>query len=410
MGKDNTKIISYLVLFILVISLSGCVQYNRKISTSTNTSNEIVIGALLPLTGELSFSGRAAKAALELAAEDIEANGMKVRLVIEDTESNPSVALEKLQKLKKSGIIFVIGPDSSKELEAVKPYADEKGIILISHGSTAHSLAIAGDNVFRLLPDDTHQAEAMAALMWKDGIRIVVPVWRGDVWGDGLSEATKTRFENLGGTVPDGIRYEQGTDFSSELDTMSSKVSQAVNKYGKDKVAVHFIGFNEVVTLFTKAQNQSANSNTSSLSEVKWYGSDGTAFDDDLLNNAEAARFAAETNFSNPFCSIEIKDIEEMVKEREGTAHPFGIIAYDALWLATLTYIDSNKSADINVLKKTLIRTAASFSGATGSTEFNEAGDRKFASYDFWVIKEKHGLFTWERAAKYPFDSLTNQD
>src|SRR3989304_692674 len=113
--EQNAKIVTYLVLVILVISLSGCVQYNEKVQTSTNTSNETVIGALLPLTGELSYSGQAAKAVLELAAEDIEANGMKVRLVIEDTESNPAVALEKLNKFKGSGITLVIGPDSSKE-------------------------------------------------------------------------------------------------------------------------------------------------------------------------------------------------------------------------------------------------------------------------------------------------------
>lgn len=409
MGKEqNTKMLLWLVLVIFIVFLSGCVQYSKVIILPKNTSNEIptpsdvsnkiVIGALLPLTGELSFSGQAAKSVLDLAAEDLDANGMKVRLVIEDTETNPTIALEKLKKLKESGIILVIGPDSSTELEAVKPYADENGIILISYGSTAPSLAIAGDNVFRLLPDDTHQAEAMAALMRKDGIKAVVPVWRGDVWGDDLSKATKTRFENSGGTVLDGIRYDPKTDFSAELDTLSSRVNQAVNKYGTDKVAVHFIGLDEVVTLFAKAQN-------SSVPKVKWYGSDGTAFDDDLLNNQEAARFAAETSFSNPFYSIEVKDIEERVKGREGMAHALCIPAYDALWLATLTYVDSNKSTDINMLKKTLVQTAASFNGATGPTEFNEAGDRKFASYDFWAIKEKDGVFTWENVGKYPFES-----
>ncbi len=401
MGKEqNTKILLCFVLVILIVFLSGCLQYSRGVSfpkntakeipTPSNYSDKIVIGALLPLTGDLSSSGQAAKSVLELATEDLDTNGMKVNLVIEDTETNPTVALEKLKELKESGIILVVGPDSDAELEAVRPYADENGIILISYGSTAPSLATAGDNVFRMLPDDTHQAEAMAALMQKDGIKAVVPVWRGDVWGDEISKATKTRFESSGGIVLDGIRYDPKTDFSNELNTLSSKVNQAVNKYGKDKVAVHFIGLDEVVTLFAKAQN-------SSVPKVKWYGSDGTAFDDDLLNNQEAARFAVETNFTNPFYSMEVKDTEERVKDREGMPHALCIPAYDALWLATLTYVESNKSTDINMLKKTLIQTAASFSGVMGPTEFNEAGDRKFASYDFWAIKEKGGVFTWEK-------------
>ena len=150
------------------------------------------------------------------------------------------------------------------------------------------------------------------------------------MWGDGLAEATKNRFEILGGTVLDGVRYDPRTDFSTELDTLGSKVSQAVSKYGKNKVAVHFIGFNEVVTVFTRSQNNS-------ISEVKWYGSDGTAFNDDLLKNREASSFAVKTGFVNPFYSIEIKDTEERIKAREGAAHAFGIVAYDALWVATLT-------------------------------------------------------------------------
>lgn len=402
--KRNKKILLYAVLVILAVFLGGCIQNNREIPN--NTSNEIVVGALLPLTGDLSFSGEAAKGVLEIAVEDVNdylsetEPGMNVRLVIEDTETDPVVAVEKIKKLKEAGARFVIGTDSSAELEAVKPYADENGIILISHGSTAPSLAIAGDNVFRLLPDDTHQAEALATLMQEDGIKAVVPIWRGDVWGDGLHDATKTRFEALGGIVLGGVRYDPGTDFSSELETLSSNVSEAVSRYGSDEVAVHFIGFNEASTLFNKARNNQ-------VFNVKWYGSDGTAFDDDLLNNTEVARFAAETGFSTPFYSIEIKELEERVKERVGTAHVFGLVAYDALWLSTLAYIASNKSADINVLKKTLVRTTGSYMGATGSSVFNEAGDRKFASYDIWEIIEKDGVFSWERVSKYPSDSLS---
>jgi ABC-type branched-subunit amino acid transport system substrate-binding protein len=65
--------------------------------------------------------------------------------------------------------------------------------------------------------------------------------------------------------------------------------------------------------------------------------------------------------------------------------------------VSTLTYIASNKNTDINVLKKALVQTAASYNGATGLTAFNAAGDRKFASYDFWAIKEKNGVFEWAR-------------
>lgn len=402
MGKEN---ILYLIL--VIVFLSGCIDKTQQLNTGSetpvNATDEIIIGALLPLSGDLSFSGEAAKATLELALEDVstylaeEEPGITVRLIIEDTETNSTVALEKIKKLKQAGAIFVIGTDSSAELEAVKPYADANGLILISHGSTAHSLAIAGDNVFRLLPCDDNQADAITALMQKDGIKVVVPIWRGDVWGDGLHNAMKIRLEALGGMMYEGVRYKPETDFSAEAAALSSEVSKAVSTYGKDQVAVHYIGYNEAVVFFDRAKNNAA-------LKVRWYGSDGTALDSNLINYKEVARFAVETGFVTPFYSIEIKDLEERVKATYGTTHVFGLVAYDALWLSVLTYMASDKSTDVNVLKKTLVKTAGSYQGATGVTELNEAGDRRFATYDIWAIQEKNGTFNWERVDKYPFN------
>ena len=196
---------------------------------------EVIFGALLGRTGDARSLGESGEAALELAVEDINeyllSIGSKTRIsvIVEDTKTDPAVALEKLQRLTGKGIKVVIGPQSSAEVETVKAYADENGILLGSPSSVAPSLAIPGDNVFRLCPDATHQAEAIARLMWEDGVQVVIPLWRGDVWGDDLSEATKGCFEELGGTVVDGIRYSPTTeDFSTELGPLNSKVSQTI--------------------------------------------------------------------------------------------------------------------------------------------------------------------------------------
>lgn|GEM_PF-524246 len=393
MKKERTTGMLVCALFFIFL-LSGCIHPEQP--------NEVVVGALLPLSGNLSYSGQAAQVGLDAAVEDVNAyfadTGVKARLIIEDDESNPAVALAKIKKLKEMGVKFVIGPDSSAAVEAVRPYANENGIILISHGSTAASLSIPSDNVFRLLPDDTNQAEAMANLMLDDGVKEIVPVWRGDVWGDGLYEATKTRFEGPGGIVLDGVRYSPETDFSNELEPLRSKVDRAVSEYGRDRVAVYFLGFGEAGTFFKRVAN-------TSVSNVKWYGSDGTALDNNLINDREAARFAVKTRFSNPSFSIENKEkyrrLEEKAKARVGMSYLYAFTAYDALWLSTLTYIASNKSSDVNILKKTLVNTASSYDGATGLIMLNDAGDRKFASYDFWMINETNGTFAWERVANY---------
>ncbi|RLG10645.1 MAG: hypothetical protein DRN64_02600, partial [Thaumarchaeota archaeon] len=68
-------------------------------------SGEIPIGALLPLSGPLAAFGANDKVAIEIAVgevnellESVGAN-WKLKLYVEDTETNPSVALEKLTSL-----------------------------------------------------------------------------------------------------------------------------------------------------------------------------------------------------------------------------------------------------------------------------------------------------------------------
>ena len=47
----------------------------------------------------------------------------------------------------------------------IKPFADANNILVISQGSTASSLAIPNDNIFRFCPNDIREADAIVALM-----------------------------------------------------------------------------------------------------------------------------------------------------------------------------------------------------------------------------------------------------
>jgi|GEM_PF-110540 len=400
-----SKVNAVLIIVILVLAVFAAVGW----TWTATPQEEVKFGALLPLTGAWSSSGECSEAALEIAVEDINQHlsnsKITVSLVVEDTETDPEVALEKLKSLAGNGVRVVIGPQTSAEVAAVKPYAEENGILLLSQSSTAPSLAIPEDNLFRFCPDDTHQAEAVARLMWDEGVRVVIPLWRGDVWGDDLSEATKSSFEKLGGKVVDGVRYSPTTeDFGAELESLNSKVSQAIAQHGIDAVAVYFIAFGEVVPIFIQA----AQSN-SILSTVKWYGSDGTAQLKGLVNNAQAAQFAIRVVFPCPLYGEEAENekdelIRERIQEKIGRApDSYAVAAYDALWIATLAYLTSGTD-DSEALKKTLVQTAESFFGATGWAAFNEAGDRTYYDYDILAVKADNGAFKWERVARYQVD------
>ena len=343
-------------------------------------------------------------------------------LIIEDTHTNPAFDIEELKDLASKGIRIVIGPSTSAELEAIKDYANNNGIILLSPSSTAPLLATPGDNIFRLVPDDTHQAEAIATQMRKDGIGVVIPMWRADVYGDRLVNSTKGDFQMLGGTVVDGVGYAPPLGhFSASLDrinlvlwdqqlkSLDSKVTQAISRYGTEKVGVYIVAFDEVVPIFIQAQD------LPSLSKVRWYGSDGSVLNNGLIRNVEAAKFAAKTSFLNPIYAVRVSHnnksnlVESEIQNIIGRIpRSYASVAYDSLWIAALTENASRATNDINTLTKTLVQMADSYTGITGNTTLNEAGDRKYASYDFWAVRDNNSVFSWEPVNRYYQGNVTN--
>ncbi len=391
-----------------------------EVIAPTNDGKKIVaLGALLPLTGVWSTVGESENAALKIAVKDVNQylsksnSNIRIGLIVEDTRTDPAISLEKLQDLASKGVRIVIGPATSTELNELQYYADQKGIMLVSPSGTAPSLAVVDNNVYRFASDDTYQAQAISRLMWQEGVRVVIPMWRTDIDGNELVAAVREDFEKLGGTVFAGIGYVPDTgDFSSSLNrinfimwgqdlkSLASKVSQAVTHYGADKVGVYLVAFDEVAPIFIGAQNLPV------LSTVKWFGSDDSVLNYKLVKNMDAALFAVKTGFVNPIYAVDNKSyklklinnqIQEMIGKVPST---YAEVAYDAFWVAALTENATLGTKDINYLKKTFVRIANSYTGISGDTSLNEAGDRKYGVYDFWAIKPSNSTnnnFVWTK-------------
>ena len=118
----------YLQVLVAAILIGGILSYGFLTSLATESTryivpvegqNTILIGALLPLTGTSSSTGEEAEASLRLAVDDVNNQFAKaglptrVGLIIEDTKTDPAVAVEKLEDLASKGIRVVIGPSTS---------------------------------------------------------------------------------------------------------------------------------------------------------------------------------------------------------------------------------------------------------------------------------------------------------
>ncbi|HJY15358.1 MAG TPA: penicillin-binding protein activator, partial [Nitrososphaeraceae archaeon] len=373
--------------------------------------NEFVIGAILPYTGSLSSLGKSVKIALEDAENEVNKHfeemnsSSRFRLLMADSKTSPEGSLVAIKKLHENGAKIVVGPATSSAVSAVREYADVNNIILISYSSTSPLLSIEGDNLFRLVPDDTYQGKIIAQRMINDGIKVIVPFWRADIYGNELYKSTKSNFEKLGGKVEEGINYQPYTGkfatslhrinfimWNEDLEKLSKIVSDTVRKYGIKSVAVYAISFDEITPILIQSPLYEI------LEKVRWYGSDSIAQNHHIIKNIDSAMFAMKTNFSNPLYSLssETGKSHALEEELERKLHEVGsitypAIAYDSYWIAALSLdknstINSDKGTLTKSFKELVVETVESFEGMSGHIKLNKAGDRVGGNYDLWTI------------------------
>lgn len=387
-------------IFLVVVVMMGAVFVGEA---HAQIPDVVKIAILLPLSGELSSFGTQLNYAAELAIADfnsyLQENGIAWRLeaVHEDTETNPVRALEKVQILHAHGIDIIVGPVGSAQLSNMLPYMNDNNMMAISPSSTASALAIADDAAFRTVPNDINQARAIGATLKHWGIEVIVPMWRGEVYGDGLTDVVVSDFESRGGIIHDGVRYNpESNDFSVSVAELADLVSEAVDRYGADRTAVLLVAFDEAVPILQTASIYGI------LDDVRWIGGEGFAKSTVVSSDPIAAQFATDTKLHTIQLLLNLggraDSISDYVYERLGSESIFHIYTmYDAVWLAGLSILEANSSDPADVRKVVRDVAVSHSDGALSSVELNAAGDLMLGSYELWRLGEDG----WVRSLAY---------
>ena len=138
-------------------------------------SGPIKIGVVTPLTGTYAGIGQQVKWGIDLAVQEINANGgilgRKVEAIYEDEEANPNVAVQKAEKLfQVSKVDFLTGTVNSGSTLAVGQVAERNARLAAT--TVSFSDAITGDkcspNMFRVNAKAGMQSAALAEWMVKE--------------------------------------------------------------------------------------------------------------------------------------------------------------------------------------------------------------------------------------------------
>jgi branched-chain amino acid transport system substrate-binding protein len=388
----------------LAVGLQSCTKSTVQpvVTTPPKTIN---VSGLFSETGNWSTLGVDSKAALQFAAEDINKylgeNHANFRLSVAfyDTKLLPNLAENDFKLAIGKGTRFIIGPQSSAELAAIAPSVDSAQTIVISQGSTAGSLAIAGDPIFRFCPSDKVESAAIAATIYKADIKGLVTVARDDAGNLGLQTSTGSNFKKDGGEIKALPAYSTTiTDFTSVIASLKTEVNALAATNGMAHTAIYLASFDEGADLFTQAASDPV------LSQVKWYGGDGVALSAVFTGNAAAANFAIKTGFFAPSFGLPValkskwEPIAARIKAQTNIdPDAFALAAYDAMWVIAKTLqATKGSTTDSSLLKSTFAREADAYTGVTGPTNLDAAGDRATGSFDYWGIVKAGSTYSWK--------------
>ncbi len=393
----DMRLCAIAVTWLLAASCTATMAHADSLA-GPSLKGTVQIGALVPITGEGSSHGQDIRATLDLAEFEINRYlqerdaEWELEIVIEDSATSPVIALDKLTAIKAHGIDLVVGTYSSAELRNVIGYATSNNMLLISYASTAPSLGIPGDNIFRFIPDSTKQAPVNARFFDDMGITHVIPFWRGDAWGDGLVNATKDRFEMLGGVFHDGIRYNpEAVEFSTEVALLSDLVDGLAAEVGRDRIGILLLTFSEGVNVAQSAYYYE------NLADLEWVGSDT------LINVGGLGSDRISSEFFDSQISVTLlAPPENQVHDRVAAyvletvgREPivYSLTAYEAAWALGLSLYAAD-STDPERIAAALPGVLEKRQGVFGRIVLNEAGDLDTSTYEIWRLEDNKWIHT----------------
>ncbi len=398
-------IVSLLSISIIMGAIIFAVQFDSPeseltpvVSPTTNNADSsltgtIHIGGLFPLTGTLSNLGEDGRAGANLAVINFNnyldelGESWKLDLRIEDSATSPVTTLEKITSLKAKNTNIILGPASSADVSYVKGYVDSNNMLIVSYASSAVSLSIPNDNLYRLAPNTIEQGKAIANIIYNEGITTLIPIWRGDVWGDELHDSVFSEFIRIGGIVDDGIRYfPDTTTFPIETSFLVQRVQHHLDSTDTEKIGVLIIGFQEYVQIIYSALQYD-----DILDNVRWFGSPGITKTSQMVNELPLREFAEKTQFYaiqySASHSPEYDKVKNRIESDLGrSAGIYAFTAYDGVWIIGLAMLET-QSNDVNIIKEKIPEIAEKYNGVIGSTKLNNAGDLATANYDIVGIK-----------------------
>lgn len=355
-----------------------------SVATAALAQEPIRVGVVTPLSGTYTPIGQQVRWGLELAAKEINAAGgiagRKVELLFEDEEANPSVAVQKAEKLfQVSKVDFLTGTVNSGSTLAVGQLAERNNKLAATTVSFADS--ITGDkcspNMFRVNAKAGQQSAALAAWLAKEKPKSKVFYLGPDYeMGRSTVAAFKTSAEKVGaqsvGEVFAPLDSKDYTQYFGQI------------RASRPEVVYTSVAGNDTVRLLTQLQDFGL------LSNLAIVGASGTVTSQNIGAIGKAAEgFVTGVGYSTQINTPEnIKFVADFREAYKADPDLYGADSYGVLF-AYKAAVEKAGSTDTDKVREAL--RGISWRTPQGAKTIR-AGDHQ-AMQPMYVVKVTNGRF-----------------
>ena len=187
-------------------------------------AQDVVIGAVSPLSGASATIGEDQRRGIALAVEQVNANGgildgRHLRVIVEDSGGRPPSALDAAKKLLTvDNVPVVIAETSSGITIPVGQYVVQEGRVHINGGSSGGLIRGLGEGSFSTIGLSDLSAGFAAQDIFDNGWKSAAVIAPNNAYGQDVATEFEKAFAALGGSITSRILYTEGqTTYRREL-------------------------------------------------------------------------------------------------------------------------------------------------------------------------------------------------
>lgn len=380
--KGYWRKVSALALAVTIaFGIAGC-GGDKPASTggATSAGGSAKIGVIAYLSGGGAAYGEAIRQGLELARDEINAQGkVKIELAFEDSKGEKNEAINAANKLiHKDNVVAIIGPTLSGEMFAAGPIANQSGVPVMGTSTTAEGVTDIGDYIFRnALPESLAIPHAVKKAKDRFNLKKVAVMYsNNNDWAvSGFKTFEKSLKDNGIETLTVETFADKDTDFSAQLTKIATMKPDAL---------VVASLYQEAALIAKKARELGIN--------VPIVGNNG-------FNSPQFIKAAGKTADGSIMASpwfpgkddATVKKFVASYKEKyKKDPDQFAAQAYDALKIMAVALEKSGSTTDRKKLRDSLAA-IKDFPGVTGKFAFDA---KRNPAMDVTVLIVKDGQFT----------------